>query len=71
MLKINNYLWTYNGCLKNQLLDLYVSITMDIKKSASIRRTICKYYNGCKKNQQLFTKHICGYGIFEMALWKL
>jgi len=57
--------------LKNQLLDLYVNITIDVKKSASIRRTICKYCNGCKKNQQLFTKPICGYGIFEMALWKL
>jgi len=27
----------------------------------SITRSMCEYYNECKKNQQLFTKTICGY----------
>ncbi len=45
--------------LKNQLLDLYVGIVMDVKKSTI--RPICEYYNGCKTNQQLFTKPICEY----------
>jgi hypothetical protein len=39
---------------KNYLQDLYVGITMDVKK-----------------NQQLFTRPICEYYIFKMALWKL
>jgi hypothetical protein len=29
------------------------------KKSTT--RPICKYYNGCKKNQHVFTKFICKY----------
>jgi len=34
MLKINNYICEYcNGCLKNQLLNLYANIIMDIKKT--------------------------------------
>ncbi len=59
----------YNGNLyastikdvKNQQLfmDLNVGIIMDVKKSTI--KPICKYYNGCKKNQQLFTRPICGY----------
>jgi hypothetical protein len=27
----------------------------------SITRPICKYYNGCKKNKNLFTRTICEY----------
>jgi len=30
-----------------------------LKKSTI--KFICEYYNGCKKNQQLFIKTICGY----------
>jgi hypothetical protein len=65
----------YNGNLyasiakdvKNQQLfmDIYVSTIMDVKNS--ITKPICKYYNGCIKNYQLFTIPICGYYIFEMA----
>jgi hypothetical protein len=53
----------YNGNLyvnnakdvKNQQLfmDLHAGIVMDVKKPAIITRLICRYYNGCKKNQQL------------------
>jgi hypothetical protein len=40
MLKINNYICEYcNGCLKNQLLNLYVNIIMDIKKTSNIYNT--------------------------------
>jgi hypothetical protein len=49
-------------------MELYASTIMDVKKSTI--RPICKYYNGCKKNQQLLMRPICGYYIFEMALWK-
>jgi len=30
-----------------------------LKKSTS--KPTCEYYNGCKKNQQLFTRPICEY----------
>jgi hypothetical protein len=62
-----------NGCKKNQQLlrDLCVDITMDVKKSITITRHMCRYYNRCKTNQQLSMKPICGYCIFEMALFKL
>jgi hypothetical protein len=30
-----------------------------LKKSTT--KLTCKYYNGCKTNQQLFTRPICGY----------
>jgi hypothetical protein len=56
--------------LKNQLLDLYASITMDVKKTNYLQ----DLYVGITmdiKNQKLFMKPICGYCIFEMTLWTL
>jgi hypothetical protein len=36
------------------LLNLYADITMVVKKTTtSITRPICRYCNGCKKNQHL------------------
>ncbi len=60
---------------------------MDVKKSTTITRPICGYYNGCKKTNNYhktyasiamvikipitITGPICGYYIFEMTLWIL
>ncbi len=49
-----------------------MGIAIDVKK---INNYLHDLYAGIamdvKKNEQLFKKPICGYNIFEMALWKL
>ncbi len=41
--------------VKNEQLfmDLHAGIAMDIKKQTTITRPICRYCNGCKRNQKL------------------
>jgi hypothetical protein len=43
----------------HQLLqNLYVGITMVIKKPTIFKKPICEYYNGCKKNNNYYETYI-------------
>jgi hypothetical protein len=69
---METYMQILQKKLKNQQLfmDLHAGIAMDVEKSTTTTRSICGYYNGCKKSTTIM-RPICEYCIFEMALWKL
>jgi hypothetical protein len=56
---------------KQLFMDLYVGISMDVLKISYYLQDIYASIAMDVKNQQLFTRPICEYCIFKMALWKL
>ncbi len=56
--------------INNYLQNLYASITMDGKINNYLQGQYANITMDVT-NQQLFKRPICGYNIFQMALWKL
>jgi len=66
-------MWVFVKDVKNQQLFiyLYAGIVMDVKKISYYLLYLEANIAMDVENQQLFTKPICKYYIFEMASWKL